>query len=31
VTHVLPLDRVQAAFEMLETYSGGAGKVVLKP
>jgi L-iditol 2-dehydrogenase len=29
VTHTLPLDAVQAAFNMLESYSDGAGKVVL--
>lgn len=31
VTHTLPLDAVQAAFVMLESYSDGAGKVVLTP
>ena len=31
VTHNLPMDRVQHAFEMLESYSDGAGKVVLTP
>ncbi|MCL5743805.1 MAG: alcohol dehydrogenase catalytic domain-containing protein [Acidobacteria bacterium] len=31
VTHTLPLDAVQAAFNMLESYSDGAGKVVLTP
>lgn len=29
VTHSFPLDRVQSAFEMLENYSDGAGKVVI--
>lgn len=31
VTHGLPLEKAQAAFEMLERYSDGAGKVVLEP
>jgi L-iditol 2-dehydrogenase len=31
VTHTLPLDRIQRAFEMLEQYSDGAGKVVIRP
>ncbi len=31
VTHSLPMDRVQQAFEMLEHYSDGADKVVLIP
>jgi L-iditol 2-dehydrogenase len=31
VTHTLPMDRVQQAFEMLEHYSDGAGKVVIQP
>jgi L-iditol 2-dehydrogenase len=31
LTHALPLENVQPAFEMLETYSGGAGKVILRP
>ncbi len=31
VTHTLPLDRIAAAFEMLERYGDGAGKVVIKP
>lgn len=31
ITHTLPLDAAQAAFEMLESYSDGAGKVVLTP
>ncbi len=31
VTHALPMRRVQAAFEMLEHYSDGAGKVVVLP
>jgi L-iditol 2-dehydrogenase len=29
VTHTLPLEAVQSAFDMLESYSDGAGKVVL--
>lgn len=31
VTHVLPLSEVEKAFRMLEAYSDGAGKVVLRP
>jgi len=31
VTHSLPLDRVQFAFDTLESFSDGAGKVVLNP
>jgi L-iditol 2-dehydrogenase len=31
LTHTLPLEKVQPAFEMLETYSGGAVKVILQP
>ncbi|MCC7173849.1 MAG: alcohol dehydrogenase catalytic domain-containing protein [Bryobacterales bacterium] len=31
ITHTLPMERVQEAFEMLELYSDGAGKVVLTP
>ncbi len=31
VTHAFPMDQVQPAFEMLEHYSGGAGKVVIEP
>jgi L-iditol 2-dehydrogenase len=31
LTHTLPLEKVQPAFEMLETYSDGAGKVILQP
>jgi L-iditol 2-dehydrogenase len=31
ITHSLPLEKVQSAFEMLESYSDGAGKVVLNP
>jgi L-iditol 2-dehydrogenase len=31
LTHTLPLEKVQAAFEMLETCAGGAGKVILAP
>ncbi len=31
VTHTFPMDQVQPAFEMLEHYSGGAGKVVIEP
>jgi len=31
VTHSLPMDRVQHAFDMLEDYSDGVGKVVLIP
>jgi L-iditol 2-dehydrogenase len=30
LTHTLPLDRIEAAFEMLERYEDGAGKVVIK-
>ena len=31
VTHTFPLDRIQCAFQMLEDYSDGAGKVVIRP
>jgi L-iditol 2-dehydrogenase len=31
VTHTLPLERTQAAFDMLEHYSDGAGKVIISP
>jgi L-iditol 2-dehydrogenase len=31
ITHTMPLERVQAAFEMLAEYSDGVGKVVLRP
>ena len=31
LTHTLPLDKVQPAFEMLETYADGAVKVTLQP
>ncbi len=31
ITHHLPLDRVQSAFEMLEAYRDGVGKIVLQP
>ena len=31
LTHTLPLEKVQPAFEMLENYSDGAGKVILQP
>jgi L-iditol 2-dehydrogenase len=31
VTHTFPLEQVQAAFDMLENYSDGAGKVVISP
>ena len=31
LTHTLPLEKVQPAFEMLETYSDGAVKVILQP
>jgi L-iditol 2-dehydrogenase len=31
ITHSLPLEQAQAAFEMLEHYSDGAGKVILEP
>ena len=31
LTHTFTLDKVQAAFEMLETYSDGAGKVIVAP
>lgn len=31
LTHTLPLEKAQAAFEMLEHYSDGAGKVILAP
>jgi L-iditol 2-dehydrogenase len=31
LTHTLPLDKVQPAFEMLETYADGAVKVILQP
>jgi L-iditol 2-dehydrogenase len=31
ITHQMRLDRVQAAFEMLEAYRDGAGKIVLQP
>jgi L-iditol 2-dehydrogenase len=30
LTHALPLDRIESAFEMLERYEDGAGKVVIK-
>jgi L-iditol 2-dehydrogenase len=31
ITHTFPLERIQAAFDMLEDYSDGAGKVVIAP
>lgn len=31
ITHTRPLDRIGEAFAMAETYSDGAGKVVIKP
>ncbi len=31
LTHTLPLDRIEAAFQMLERYEDGAAKVVIKP
>jgi threonine dehydrogenase-like Zn-dependent dehydrogenase len=31
ITHTLPLEGVQSAFEMLEVYAGGAAKIVLQP
>jgi len=31
ITHVLPMEKIQGAFEMLEKYSDGCGKVVLRP
>ncbi|MFB3778963.1 MAG: zinc-binding dehydrogenase [Bryobacteraceae bacterium] len=31
LTHSMPMEKVQSAFEMLEHYSGGAGKVVIQP
>jgi L-iditol 2-dehydrogenase len=31
VTHTYPLEKVQPAFEMLEQFSDGAGKVVIQP
>jgi threonine dehydrogenase-like Zn-dependent dehydrogenase len=31
LTHKFPLDRVQYAFQMLEDYSDGAGKAVIRP
>jgi L-iditol 2-dehydrogenase len=31
LTHTFPLDRIQYAFQMLENYSDGAGKVVIQP
>jgi len=31
LTHTLPLEKVQSAFEMLVNYSDGAGKVILEP
>jgi L-iditol 2-dehydrogenase len=30
LTHTLPLDRIESAFEMLERYDDGAGKVVIR-
>jgi L-iditol 2-dehydrogenase len=30
LTHTVPLDRIESAFEMLERYEDGAGKVVIK-
>ena len=30
LTHTFPLDRIESAFEMLERYEDGAGKVVIK-
>jgi len=29
ITHALPLEQAQNAFEMLHEYAGGAGKVLL--
>ena len=31
LTHALPLERIESAFEMLEHYEDGAGKVVIRP
>jgi len=31
LTHTFPLDRIQYAFQMLEDYSDGAGKAVIRP
>lgn len=31
ITHVRPLGEIQAAFDMLERYQGGPGKVVIEP
>ena len=31
ITHSLPMESVQQAFDMLEDYSDGAGKVLLVP
>ncbi len=31
ITHTFPLERIQAAFDMLRNYSDGAGKVVISP
>jgi len=30
VTHSMPLERIESAFEMLERYEDGAGKVVIR-
>lgn len=29
ITHAMPLEKAQEAFEMLHEYAGGAGKVIL--
>jgi L-iditol 2-dehydrogenase len=31
ITHTMPMERVQSAFEMLAAYADGVGKVVLQP
>jgi threonine dehydrogenase-like Zn-dependent dehydrogenase len=31
ITHTAPLDQVQRAFETLEAYADGVGKVVIHP
>jgi L-iditol 2-dehydrogenase len=31
ITHTFPIGETQAAFEMLENYSDGAGKAIIQP
>ncbi len=31
ITHRIPMERIQGAFEMLESYSDGVGKIVIEP